>query len=152
YTTVLGPKQYGASRINLAQSLNGIGWIFGPIVAGMYFYSEGGVEKAQGQLYIPYLGIAITVGVIAFLFLLSPVPDVKVEDEYHTDEGGPAPTVAKERNRALILLMMFLNVAVLGLSVFMVLHTILPSLDLVKEEIINHQYALVIGGLVIASL
>src|SRR4051812_48268231 len=32
YTTVLGPKEYGASRINLAQSCNGIGWILGPIV------------------------------------------------------------------------------------------------------------------------
>ncbi|HXS69625.1 MAG TPA: MFS transporter, partial [Candidatus Polarisedimenticolia bacterium] len=32
YTTVLGPKEYGATRINLAQSFNGVGWIFGPIV------------------------------------------------------------------------------------------------------------------------
>src|SRR6516225_10184307 len=40
YTTVLGPKEYGATRINLAQSCNGVGWIFGPIVGSMYFYSE----------------------------------------------------------------------------------------------------------------
>src|SRR5580704_756304 len=30
YTTVLGPKQYAATRINLAQSCNGLGWVFWP--------------------------------------------------------------------------------------------------------------------------
>src|SRR3974377_2122334 len=29
YTTVLGPARYAATRINLAQSCNGFGWIFG---------------------------------------------------------------------------------------------------------------------------
>ena len=129
YTTVLGPKEYGAARINLAQSFNGIGWIFGPIVGAAYFYSEGGVQKAQGQLYIPYLGVAIIVLVIAAMFFKAPVPDVKVEDEYHTDESNtPAPTVAKEKNSGLVLLMMFLNVVALGLSVYLIIHTILPSL------------------------
>ena len=31
YTTVLGPPKYAATRINLAQSCNGVGWILGPI-------------------------------------------------------------------------------------------------------------------------
>src|SRR6202171_2929527 len=31
YTTVLGPPQYAATRINLAQSINGIGLLPGPI-------------------------------------------------------------------------------------------------------------------------
>ena len=30
YTTVLGPPRYAATRINAAQSCNGVGWIFGP--------------------------------------------------------------------------------------------------------------------------
>ena len=37
YTTLLGPKDRGPTRINLAQSFNGIGWILGPIVGGAYF-------------------------------------------------------------------------------------------------------------------
>src|SRR5262249_12250755 len=104
------------------------------------------------QLYIPYLGIAIGVLVLAAMFFFAPVPDIKVEDEYHTDEGGSAEPVAKERNRALILAMMFLNVAILGLSVYMVLHTILPGLDLVSEATIDHLYSRVIIGLVILTL
>ncbi len=162
YTTVLGPKQYGASRINLAQSCNGVGWIIGPLVGASYFYSEGGVEKAQGQLFIPYLGVAIVVLIIAVLFFRSPVPDIKVEDEYHTDEGGPAVPVAKERNRALILLMMFLDIVALGFAVFLILHTILPSLGsrdsrgvdvpLVSEATVEHTYSLVIGALVVLTI
>ena len=71
YTTVLGPKEYGASRINLAQSCNGVGWILGPIAGSMFFYSEGGVQKAHGQLFIPYVGVAILVIVLAALFVLT---------------------------------------------------------------------------------
>ena len=37
YTTVLGPQQYAATRINLAQTCNGVGWIFGPIAGGLFF-------------------------------------------------------------------------------------------------------------------
>ena len=43
---------YAAARINLAQSCNGIGWIFGPITGGMYFYSKDaqGAARAARQL------------------------------------------------------------------------------------------------------
>lgn len=86
YTTVLGHKEYGAARINLAQSFNGIGWILGPFVGGAFFYSAGGVEVAHGQLYIPYVAIAIIVLVLAAVFFLAPVPDLNTEDEYHVDD------------------------------------------------------------------
>ena len=58
YTTVLGPKRYAATRINLAQSCNGIGWIFGPIIGGMFFYSTDAAGQSTGSetLYIPYAG------------------------------------------------------------------------------------------------
>jgi len=153
YTTVLGPKEYGATRINLAQSFNGVGWIFGPIVGAAYFYSEGGVQKAQGQLYIPYLGVAIIVLIIAVMFYKAPVPDVKVEDEFHTDDSvATGVPVAQERNHTAILFMMFLNVAALGLSVFLILHTILPSLSLASEQVIDTHYSIVIGVLVLLTL
>ena len=49
YTTVLGDPQYAATRINLAQSCNGIGWIFGPIVGSVYFYSTDAAGPQHGQ-------------------------------------------------------------------------------------------------------
>ncbi|MEN6603264.1 MAG: MFS transporter, partial [Bryobacteraceae bacterium] len=49
YTTVLGDKQFAATRINLAQSCNGIGWIFGPIVGSMFFYSKDAMGNNTGS-------------------------------------------------------------------------------------------------------
>ncbi len=87
YTTVLGPKEYAATRINFAQSFNGVGWILGPIIGGAFFYSAGGTAVAQGQLYIPYSVVAIVVLVMALIFYFAPVPDLNTEDEYHLNDS-----------------------------------------------------------------
>ena len=76
YTMVLGAKEYGAFRINLAQSLNGVGWILGPIVGGAFFYSAAGVGVAHGQLGVPYVAVAILVLVLAGVFRFAYVPDL----------------------------------------------------------------------------
>jgi len=49
YTTVLGPPQFAATRINLAQSCNGVGWIFGPILGGLFFYSKDAAGVSTGS-------------------------------------------------------------------------------------------------------
>ena len=49
YTTVLGDPHYAATRINLAQSANGIGWILGPIVGGIFFYSKDAAGQSTGS-------------------------------------------------------------------------------------------------------
>jgi len=87
YTTVLGPKNFAAARINFAQSFNGVGWIFGPIIGGMFFYSTGGADVAQGQLYIPYLAVAIIVLVMSVVFYFANIPDLNTEDEYHLSDS-----------------------------------------------------------------
>ena len=45
YTTVLGAPQFAAVRINLAQSANGVGWILGPIIGGLFFYADPAIHK-----------------------------------------------------------------------------------------------------------
>lgn len=87
YTTVLGPKHFAATRINLAQSFNGVGWIFGPIIGGAFFYSASGAEVAQGQLYIPYLVVAIVVLLMSVAFYFANVPDLNTEDEYQLNDS-----------------------------------------------------------------
>ncbi|HWQ54653.1 MAG TPA: MFS transporter, partial [Bryobacteraceae bacterium] len=91
YTTVLGDKRYAATRINLAQSCNGIGWIFGPIVGSMFFYSKDAAGRSTGSetLYIPYVGVAVVVIVLAGIFYFARVPDIKAEDDYHLDDAVP---------------------------------------------------------------
>ena len=88
YTTVLGDQRYAATRINLAQSTNGVGWILGPIVGSIYFYSKdaAGHNTVSQTLYIPYVGVALVVLVIATVFFFADIPDIKTEDDYHLDD------------------------------------------------------------------
>jgi FHS family L-fucose permease-like MFS transporter len=122
YTTVLGPKEYGTFRINLAQCFNGFGWISGPYIASYFFYATtGGAEAANKTLYIPYLIIAILVLVLVVLFWRAKLPEIKVEDEYHTDEVGAAGTADKATNNGLAFVMMLVGVGVLVFSVYAIL-------------------------------
>lgn len=97
YTTVLGHRRFAATRINLAQSCNGVGWIFGPIVGSLYFYSKDSLGHSTGSqtLYIPYAGIALVVIVLAAVFFFANIPDIKTGDEYHLDDAAPgaAPSI-----------------------------------------------------------
>jgi len=86
YTTALGPRQFAAFRINLAQTFNGLGWMLGPIVGGLFFYAVGGVEIAQVQLYIPYVAVAIVVLALAAVFHFAYVPNLDIPDDYHLDD------------------------------------------------------------------
>jgi len=91
YTTVLGDKRYAATRINLAQSCNGVGWILGPIIGAVYFYSKNQQGQSTGSqtLYIPYVGVAVVVLVLAIIFYFARVPDIRTEDDYHLDDATP---------------------------------------------------------------
>ncbi len=76
YTTVLGDSRFAATRINLAQSCNGIGWIFGPIVGGLFFYGKDAAGHSTGSqtLYIPYAAIGVIVILLAIVFYFADVP------------------------------------------------------------------------------
>jgi len=90
YTTVLGPKRFAATRINLAQSCNGAGWIIGPPIGGLFFYGKDAMGNNTGSqtLYIPYVTVAIIALMIATVFYFANVPDIKMQDDYHLDESG----------------------------------------------------------------
>jgi FHS family L-fucose permease-like MFS transporter len=134
YTTVLGDPRYAAARINLAQSTNGIGWILGPIVGGLFFYSKNsaGVSTGSQTLYIPYVTVALAVIVIAAIFYFARVPDVKSPDDYHLDaketQTEAQDVDEREVNRPLVYVMLLLNAEVLILACGMILWVILSTL------------------------
>ena len=126
YTTILGPKEYGTFRINLAQSFNGAGWIAGPYIASYFFYATtGGAEAANKTLYIPYLIIAIFVLVLATLFWKSRLPEIQTQDDYHTDEAGPAASAEKATNKGLAFLLMLVGASVIVFSVYAIMHFVM---------------------------
>jgi FHS family L-fucose permease-like MFS transporter len=54
YTTVLGNPKYAASRINLAQSFNAIGWPIAPFIGGIYFYHTNDTLTSQQNTKITH--------------------------------------------------------------------------------------------------
>ena len=88
YTTVLGDQRYAATRINIAQSFNGVGVLCGPLVGGWFFYSKdaAGVSTGSANLWIPYATIAAGVLVLAVIFAVTRLPDINTEDDYHIDD------------------------------------------------------------------
>lgn len=79
YTTVLGHLDKAESRINLSQSLNGIGWIVGPLVGGQLLFS--GVNIA-----IPYALVGIFVLAVALVLSRIKLPDPRRAHEADTNE------------------------------------------------------------------
>ena len=88
YVTVLGPREKSESRLNLAQSLNGLGWICGPLVGGWFLF------HGQGNISMPYAIIGVAVLLVAIVFSRVTLPEVETEEDalVPTDdtEGGRA--------------------------------------------------------------
>lgn len=78
YTTVLGHPDKAESRINLSQSLNGIGWIVGPLVGGQLLFT--GVSIA-----VPYAVVGVFVLTVALVFSKIKLPDPRRAHEEDTN-------------------------------------------------------------------
>lgn len=91
YTTVLGPPASAATRINLAQTCNGIGWITGMLIGSVIILSATHqVNVSNEQLKIPYLGIGIAVTILIVVFGFADVPDLRAEEEFRPEAEGKA--------------------------------------------------------------
>jgi len=132
YTTVLGAPHLAASRINLAQSCNGIGWVLGPIAGTLFFYGKdaSGASTGSQTLWIPYAAVGVVVVVLAVVFSVVTVPDVKSPDVYHVeDESSSEPVSASSSpsNVGAVYVLLVGNIAVLTVSVAMILWAILNA-------------------------
>jgi FHS family L-fucose permease-like MFS transporter len=88
YATVLGAPEGGPTRINIAQTTNGLGWILGPIVGGYFVFSGGDATNANAGLTTPYIGIGVFVVLLLIIFVVSPVPDLHAKDENRASDAG----------------------------------------------------------------
>jgi len=160
YTTVLGDPRFAATRINLAQSCNGVGWIFGPIAGGMFFYSKNAAGQSTGSetLWIPYAGVGVLVIVLAVIFFFANVPDIKAKDNYHLDTKDSAPGEAgpeeRELNRGLIYCLLLLNAVVLIGACGMIFWAILSTLGASETTItrtlwIGSSIAIAVAGAIL---
>lgn len=79
YSTVLGPKENAAQRINLSQSFNGLGWILGPLIGGQLIL--GASPDDTMALTKPYIILGAVTLLIAILFFFTKLPDIADEEE-----------------------------------------------------------------------
>lgn len=106
YSTVLGPKESAAQRINLSQSFNGLGWILGPLVGGALTF--GTPEGDSSALTKPYILVGSIVLVIGILFFFTKLPEIKEDDEKTpVTENIPDKSVWKHRHFVLAVIAQF---------------------------------------------
>lgn len=71
YAAELGPASTAASRLNLAQSFNGLGSMLGPVTVGGILFSHAGASVA-----IPYTVMGIAVSLLAVAFTRVKLPEL----------------------------------------------------------------------------
>ena len=87
YTTVLGAPESAERRINMAQSLNGVGWIVGPLVGGALLFSGGDIA-------VPYTIVGVVVLLVALLFSRMNLPEIAQDTEGDDEQKSSGQTGA----------------------------------------------------------
>lgn len=113
YTTVLGPKHGAARRINIAQSFNGLGWILGPLMGGLFIF---GVQKSGNagtfdSLIQPYMFVGSIVVVVAILFAFTRLPSIQEDNEEGIAANAPTRELLRHPSFVLAVVAQFLYVA-----------------------------------------
>lgn len=113
YSTVLGPKEYAARRINISQSFNGLGWILGPLIGGLFVFGASEDENAGkfDSLITPYMLVGSVVVVVAIVFALTKLPEIKEKSDTGEVEDPPMKNLLKHPLFVLAVIAQFLYVA-----------------------------------------
>ncbi len=89
YSTVLGPKESGAQRLNLSQSLNGLGWVLGPFIGGQLILGASADDTMA--LTKPYILIGVCILIITVFFFFIKLPDIKETNEETVTSSNSTP-------------------------------------------------------------
>jgi MFS transporter, FHS family, L-fucose permease len=73
YIALLGDPESASFRLTMAQGFNGVGFVFGPLIASRAFFNN--IANLKSVQYV-YLGIAVAVGSIAVGFLFAKIPEI----------------------------------------------------------------------------
>ncbi|KAF2426174.1 MFS general substrate transporter [Tothia fuscella] len=81
FMAVCGPPKYSELRINLAQAVQAVGTVIGPVLGSYAFFKSTGdsVNSLKSVQWV-YLAIAIFVFLLAGVFYLSQIPEISDAD------------------------------------------------------------------------
>lgn len=102
YTIVLGPPERAASRINLAQTFNAIGWILGPLIGSILIFKNE-TDKSTIELFVNAIEKV-------FLGIHETVQTVSTTVEEHTSNAALIPPYVGLGIVVLIVLVLFIFV------------------------------------------
>lgn len=97
YSIVLGANQTAARRINISQSFNGLGWILGPLIGGLFIFGAEASNEADqfASLVKPYMIIGFIVLAVMIVFLIIRLPEIKEEQTTEMLEDPPMRNLLK---------------------------------------------------------
>ena len=111
YISVLGPGESAGRRLNLSQSFNGLGWIFGPLVGGLIIF---GMKSDDGNKFTtiswPYIAVGFTVFLVALVFMRTDLPEIREEND-NPPEANTYRELLKYRHFILAVVAQFFYVA-----------------------------------------
>ena len=76
YVTELGPAETATSRLNLSQSVNGLGCLFATFAVGQWFFTSDSVNS----VVLPYTVMGIAVLAVAMVFTRVDLPEINHDD------------------------------------------------------------------------
>jgi len=78
YVAILGSPETASSRLNMTQALNSLGTTIAPVFGGLLILSDNtNAAENASTVQMPYVGIAITLFVIAAIFVFAKLPFVQ---------------------------------------------------------------------------
>lgn len=86
YVTELGDRETAASRLNLAQSFNGLGCVCGPLFGGLLLFS--GDAGAENRIALPYVVMAAVALTVAVVFTRIKLPEIPHAVEANQKQVG----------------------------------------------------------------
>ncbi|MCF6403635.1 L-fucose:H+ symporter permease [Chitinophaga filiformis] len=125
YVSVLGSPETATTRLNLAQSFNGVGAMIAPILGAKFILSGTELSKEQitamspdalqqyligeaSTVKVPYLVIGIVVLLIAILFVVTKMPEVTEQEDTSIDAtAGEKGSIFRHRHLIAAVVAMF---------------------------------------------
>jgi FHS family L-fucose permease-like MFS transporter len=145
YVAQLGAPAKASSRWNLAQAFNSLGTTIAPYLGGLLILSETAGKADAGAVQLPYIGIAVTLFLLAFgvsRFHLPSLPDI---EEGHGVLAGDS--IWQHRHLVLGALGIFLYVgAEVSIGSFLVNYFTQPNIGGLTERAAAGYVSLYWGG------
>ena len=129
FTTVMGTSAGAARRINIAQSFNGLGWILGPLMGGLWIFGaeQKGNAGTFDSLIPPYMTVGCIVVLLIIVFVFTSLPVIIEKNDpgqREILENTPTSALLKHPMFVLAVIAQFLYVAAqTGVNSFFINYT-----------------------------